>query len=645
MNEAASNSNNKSIREEADGVTTPNQPNPDISTQTTTDDSTNKNIADLVEQVMPSVVRINVTSGDRNIQGSGFVIDDLGTVVTNYHVIEGASRATVVLKDGSEVDVTGFFIVSPEKDYAILKSNLPSNKCKPLPLVKVEPRQGQEVLAFGSPLGNDFSVTEGIISAIRLSKDTPYAIEFGFTPELTLIQTSAPISPGNSGGPLVNRTGEVVGINTWKNPAGQNINYAVYIGEITTSLKNSKDAIQPFNKLPPSKRTDSRIPPIAKIPLRDDKLRSQLMASLNAIYERGRLLVAQKVNLEGQLNSLQTQINQANAEYAKLNSEAQSIQQNISNLQSQINNLNQQANFTFDPVQKAQYQQQIEILDRQGGILIGQYRILESESTKVQVFGNGLNSQKVNLLSQLERLYKESDQLRYEWLKLTDPWGAFGRGEPELAISICSEWIARDAEFPDAYLSRGRLYLELGKLNEAGLDFVKARQLVPNHALAIAYIGYLLQIQGDRRAANEFGIALRYQPQSAQIYWLRGLANLQDFSYPQAISDFKKVVQLDTKVYLGHLHLSIVLAACPRDSLRNGKLALTHATKACELTEWQNWQSLDAISIAYAELGMFEDAINYQVKAKEFLPNDKIKLHEARIQLYEQKKPFRLEDK
>lgn len=208
-------------------------------------------VADLNEQVEPSVVRIDVISREGGANGSGYVVDASGLIATNYHVIEGGSRATVVFADGTSTPVVSLAALVPRKDIAILKIDLPSRQLKPLPLAKALPRKGEDTVAFGAPLGLSFSMSEGIVSGIRTSqelRDLKVVDVDG-----TWLQTTTPISPGNSGGPLVNRRGELVGMNTMTLSIGQNLNFAISSLDITEALKTKKDqpiALSPENTRP-----------------------------------------------------------------------------------------------------------------------------------------------------------------------------------------------------------------------------------------------------------------------------------------------------------------------------------------------------------------------------------------------------------
>ena len=141
--------------------------------------------------------------------GSGFVWDEAGHIVTNYHVIAGASEARIRLTDGR--DYTASLVgASQMHDLAVLRIAVPSNRPPPLPVgTSRDLRVGQRVFAIGNPFGLDWSLTTGIVSALDRSLDN----DNGTTIE-HLIQTDAAINPGNSGGPLLDSAGRLIGMNT-----------------------------------------------------------------------------------------------------------------------------------------------------------------------------------------------------------------------------------------------------------------------------------------------------------------------------------------------------------------------------------------------------------------------------------------------
>ena len=194
-------------------------------------------LADLIEKCEPSVVRIDVQTDEGGGNGSGFVMDKSGIIVTNVHVIAGARQATVNFKDGSKTPVLGVLKVDVKRDVAIIKVDHPADKLFPIKLAAALPRKGEKVVAFGAPLGLSWTATDGVISAFRSTEELGKLGIDGIDGDW--IQTSTPISPGNSGGPLVTFAGEVIGMNTMQLTIGQNLNFAVQAKEIDLVLKQS----------------------------------------------------------------------------------------------------------------------------------------------------------------------------------------------------------------------------------------------------------------------------------------------------------------------------------------------------------------------------------------------------------------------
>ena len=169
-------------------------------------------LVELFEKSEEGVVKIQVERDGQNrgSQGSGFVYDNLGHIITNAHVVDGATKATVTFLDGSQYDAE---IIGKDKftDIAVIKVNEKPRLLHPLQIGdSSQLRVGEHVAAIGNPFGLSGSMTSGIVSQMgRLlpSQDSGFSIP-------DVIQTDAAINPGNSGGPLLNLRGEVVGINT-----------------------------------------------------------------------------------------------------------------------------------------------------------------------------------------------------------------------------------------------------------------------------------------------------------------------------------------------------------------------------------------------------------------------------------------------
>lgn len=197
-------------------------------------------IEEIVKIVSPSVVTISVTSNkdmfkESQSLGTGFIVDENGTVVTNYHVIDGAREISITLNNGKEVK--GKIIATNKKDDLAILDIIDEIKMPGIAKLeeKDEVNAGQEIIAIGNPLGKEFSgsVTKGIVSAPKRIVNMN-----GFNKEF--IQIDAAINPGNSGGPLINLKGEIIGVNTAKK-SGENvegIGFAVPIKQVKEMLGN-----------------------------------------------------------------------------------------------------------------------------------------------------------------------------------------------------------------------------------------------------------------------------------------------------------------------------------------------------------------------------------------------------------------------
>jgi S1-C subfamily serine protease len=182
-----------------------------------------KSTIELFERCSPSVVYISplvravrrtflgyvdggvVESGT----GSGFVWDEQGHVVTNFHVIKNASGAMVTLPDNTRypADIIGYW---PDNDLAVLRIDAPREKLQPITVgTSSDLRVGQKVFAIGNPYGLDFTLTTGIVSALNREIRAVTGDKIG-----GVIQTDAAINPGNSGGPLLDSAGRLIGVNT-----------------------------------------------------------------------------------------------------------------------------------------------------------------------------------------------------------------------------------------------------------------------------------------------------------------------------------------------------------------------------------------------------------------------------------------------
>jgi S1-C subfamily serine protease len=194
-------------------------------------------VADVVKRSSDAVVLIVISNsaGQETALGSGFLVSANGEIVTNYHVIKEAHSAVVKLSNGAFFTVSGVLASEADKDLAIIKVN-----GKNLPFLSLgnidELHVGDHVVAIGSPLGLEGTVSDGIVSAVRDVSNKKW------------IQTTAPASHGNSGGPLLDMNNHVVGVVTLGvNPElGQNLNFAVPSSEVMALLVTAHQQAKPL---------------------------------------------------------------------------------------------------------------------------------------------------------------------------------------------------------------------------------------------------------------------------------------------------------------------------------------------------------------------------------------------------------------
>ncbi len=223
-----------------------------------------QSVADLVEAVGKAV--LGVTAYDRNQQplslGSGFLVTPSGVIVTNFHVVEGASSLTITLENGETYRGVQIIDVDPKRDIAVIKiegRNLPSLELGRSSTI----RTGERVIAVGSPEGFLNTVSDGLYNGLRELDDG-----------MDWILTTAPISSGSSGGPLLNMDGSVIGITTASIEEGQNLNLCIPIEVVKGLISESP------------KRTFADL--IPKIGLDDVKQSiTQTARSANSLYQLG----------------------------------------------------------------------------------------------------------------------------------------------------------------------------------------------------------------------------------------------------------------------------------------------------------------------------------------------------------------------
>jgi len=189
-----------------------------------------------LDQIDTAIVLITITdaAGQELGLGTGFVIDPTGLIATNHHVVKRAHSAFVQFSDGTRFDVVGYRAVDPKSDLAILELKGHPQQMKVLTLSPAPtPPRGSAVNAVGHPDGPKVTITKGTINNVLATAQLPDAAKkaLGAQPGQVWIETSATVSSGNGGGPLVGEGGEVIGVNTWVDQR-QNLGFAMPVGHL-----------------------------------------------------------------------------------------------------------------------------------------------------------------------------------------------------------------------------------------------------------------------------------------------------------------------------------------------------------------------------------------------------------------------------
>ena len=241
--ENTSKNEEENSKESNSNVNNENNTNNNSSENNSNSSSGNLSTEEIVKKVSPAVVTVQVSTGVANSYsnsaqqgiGTGFIVSKDGNIVTNYHVIEGASKVSVIFNNGKEVSAK-VIAVYEKDDLAILDVD---DSVEMPGIAKLAENDnlnaGQEIITIGNPLGKEFSgtVTKGIISSTsRTVSMNGEQKEF--------IQIDAAINPGNSGGPLINLKGEIIGVNTAKK-SGENIEgigFSIKIAKVREMINN-----------------------------------------------------------------------------------------------------------------------------------------------------------------------------------------------------------------------------------------------------------------------------------------------------------------------------------------------------------------------------------------------------------------------
>ena len=440
-------------------------------------------LPELARKVRESVVQINTynQAGELIGSGSGFFYGDEGDLITSRHVLAGADRAEAQVSKDEVYPVLRIVAEDAKADIVRVTVDAPRKAARPLTLNPRIPEAGQRVVVIGSPLGLEHTVSDGIISAVR---DIP-----GYG---TIIQTTAPVSPGSSGSPLLNMAGEVIGVVTFQLVAGQNLNFVV-----------------PASCVAALQRADGKT--LAQ--WRDEQERNQTTTpSVHYLLGVNRLLAEDYVKALAHFEQAATG-NPADAEaffyvgycHGKLGREAKAMEA---------------------------YKQSIRINPDDA----------EAHSNLGVAYGNvGRYTEAIEACKQAIRIKPDYAQAHYG---LGVAYGMLGRHAE--AVEAFKQAIRIKLDYPDAHYNLGVTYGDLARYAEAIEAFKQAIRMKPDYAQAHSNLGCVYGKLGRNAEATEaFKQAVRIKPDYAGAHLGLGITYVVTGRKDSALDEYKILKELD----------------------------------------------------------------------------------------------------
>jgi tetratricopeptide (TPR) repeat protein len=246
------------------------------------------------------------------------------------------------------------------------------------------------------------------------------------------------------------------------------------------------------------------------------------------------------------------------------------------------------------------------------------------------------------------RVYRV-EQVNGDWLLIVEGsvsgWAKSNDVVPlDQAIDFYTHEIRRNQVSTVAYMRRGVIWGMKGETDIAIADFSESIRLNPNNVTAYLYRGNTWRGKTKHepdKAISDYDMAIRLDPKLEAAYYGRGIAWRMKREYDKAIADWNDAIRLDPNFQWAFHRRAWLWATCPDPKYRDGKKAISSATRACELSEWHSDTFLGALAAAYAEAGDFEKAVEWQEKANKLYLNDEEKKKgEERLKLFQEKRPY-----
>ncbi len=520
-----------------------------------------ENLPSLIKKIQPSVVFI-VTYDEKEdfLQfGSGFFINSNGNIITNYHVIQGASSAAIKTSNGDVYTITSVVAIDEHSDLVCLSVDIPQKDVYPLPLSENFPDIGEEIIVYGNPLGLEKTVSNGIVLAIRSFSDCEETI-----------QITAPISPGSSGSPVLNMKGEVVGVATMTFVEGQNLNFAIpsnKVGKLDTEgdkLETARDVLFGWNLVTEKHSVD------------EEYYQEALYLIKNEEYEEALLVLERIANAESpSLRALvYFQIGYCNDSMNNYKKAIEAYERSISFNPEDATVYN---NLGDSYMKLGLYEKAIDAYKE--AINIKPDYPLASNNLG-QVYNElGLYEKAIESFRQAVQVFDAYILAHHNLGIAYEEMGLYQEAIESYNHAV-NGWAIDPVEYTDSYISLGTLHYKLGSYDDAKEAFKEAIRINPDYYLSYLFLGFTyINLNLYDEAKDIFKETTRLNPNVPHVYYGIGLIYLFESLYEDAIIPLEQAISLDPTNAIYHHAL--------------GKVYITMGDKSSALDQYRILKELD----------------------------------------------------
>lgn len=368
--------------------------------------------------------------------------------------------------------------------------------------------------------------------------------------------------------------------------------------------------------------------------------------ALLAVYEERRRLVEEKRILDEKKTILESQAKEEQTVLKSNQTSAAQLQSTLNQIQQEANNIRKSLLASRDFGVRLTLQRQLDSLELQYLQQDARLATLKEDITARTGVLTALQPQHETLERKLQELNTKASNLREEWLRVADPLSKWKAGDHKETESLLSEWIALDAEHSAAYVNRAVFCIFASTdLSKARRDVDRAKIIQKDMPAALAVEAFIIHRLGEKnKAADLFTKARLRKSDKWFVLWLQARYQFETGNMLKARADLKASIADNPARVETRIELVELLAGCPDAAVRDAAESIVHATKACEMTNWQRWDALLALATAEAEKGDYPAAVATAGKALALTPVPEFQsVCNARLSLFQAGMPWRIQ--